>query len=81
MADTASLDVARYLNVADWNSLSITTPAKSVAYLNGKLANAATDNGSPATLTETAGVWLNGTFTPEAGSDVGTPVQLVRCYY
>jgi uncharacterized membrane protein len=80
IADTASLDVARYLNVADWNSLSITTPAKSVAYLNGKLANAATDNGSPATLTETAGVWLNGTFTPE-GSYVGTPAQLVRCYY
>jgi uncharacterized membrane protein len=80
MADTASLDVARSINVADWNSLSITNQTQSAAYLNGKLANAATDNGSPATLTETAGVWLNGTFTPE-GSYVGTPAQLVRCYY
>ena len=69
MADTAALDVARYINVAD-SSLSYRSASTSTTYLEGKLANAATDNGSQATLTETPGVWLNGTFTPE-GSDVG----------
>src|SRR6202034_2664683 len=73
MADTAALDVTRSLNIADWNS-SIPSPGAgtTASYLNGKLAGADTDNGSAATLTETPGVWLNGTFTPE-GQKVGSP--------
>ena len=38
--------------------------------MKGKLANADTDNGSNATLSETPGVWLNGVFTPENGTVV-----------
>jgi uncharacterized membrane protein len=79
MADTAALDVVRYINVAD-SSLSYRSASTSTTYLQGKLANAATDNGSQASLTETPGVWLNGTFTPE-GSDVGPKNQQVKCYY
>jgi uncharacterized membrane protein len=79
MADTAALDLARYLNVADWNT-GITTSGASATYLNGKLAYADTDNGSAATLTDTPGVWLNGHFTPE-GQKVGSPAQTVQCWY
>lgn len=79
IADTAALDMARYINVADW-STSITNQTASTSYLNGKMAYADTDNGSNATLSETPGVWLNGSFTPE-GQKVGTPPQLVQCFY
>ena len=78
MADTGALDLARYLNVADWNSISIRSATASTTYLSGKLTNAALDNGSQATLTETPGVWLNGTFTAQNSYVDG---QLVRCYY
>lgn len=60
MADTAALDMARYVNVADQG-------ASPVTYLNGILDNVDTDNGSNATLTETPGLWQNGTWTPEGG--------------
>jgi uncharacterized membrane protein len=51
IADTAALDLTRYLNIADANS-SFTT------YLNGKLANVSTDNPlSGATLTWAGGYW------------------------
>jgi uncharacterized membrane protein len=58
MADTAALDMARYINVADQGS-------NPVGYLNGVLTNVDTDNASNATLTEVPGLWQNGTWTPE----------------
>ena len=53
MADTAALDVARYLT-SSTRATAVGADAglgSSTAYLNGKLANADTDNGSHATLT------------------------------
>ena len=52
MADTAALDLARYLNYADTTFSSI--PAVQ-SYLNGKLANVLTNNGSNAKLTVVPG--------------------------
>ena len=84
MADTAALDVARYINIADTSiTLGGVTNglAPSTQYLNGKLANADTDNGSNATLSETPGVWLNGVFTPENGTvKVGKITETVYCW-
>ena len=84
MADTAALDMARYVNIADTSiTLGGVTNglAPSTQYLNGKLANADTDNGSNATLSETPGVWLNGVFTPENGTvKVGTITETVYCW-
>lgn len=78
MADTAALDVARYVNIVDTTATSALTSA---AYLKGKLANADTDNGSNATLSETPGVWLNGVFTPENGTVVvGKYPETVYCW-
>lgn len=76
IADTSALDMARYISIAD--SPSYTNGTASSNYLNGKLPYADTDNGSGAVLSEVAGVWLNGTFTP-AGGTVGG--QTVKCYY
>ena len=54
MADTAALDLARYINVAD--SLSTSTAVQT--YLNGKLAEVTTDNAvAMPCLTATPGVW------------------------
>jgi uncharacterized membrane protein len=80
IADTAALDMARYINVADWSS-QILTQAASTSYLNGKLSYADTDNSSNATLSETPGVWLNSVFTPE-GSEVlvGKFDEPVNCW-
>ena len=84
MADTAALDVARYVDIADTSiTLGGVTNglAPSTQYLNGKLANADTDNGSNATLSETPGVWLNGVFTPENGTvKVGKITETVYCW-
>ena len=77
IADTSALDMARYINVADWNT-QINNASASTNYLNGKLAYADTDNGSSDTLSETPGVWLNGSFTPE-GQKVSN--QTVQCWY
>ncbi len=60
MADTAALDMARYVNVADQGSSPVT-------YLSGILSNVDVDNASNATLTETPGLWQNGTWTAEGG--------------
>ena len=80
IADTAALDMARYVNVADWSS-QILTQAESTTYLNGKLPYADTDNGSNATLSETPGVWLNGAFTAEGGKVlVGKVNENVNCW-
>ena len=54
MADTAALDLARYIDIADWTT-TITDGRASITFLDGKLANANTDNGSNATLTRDAG--------------------------
>jgi uncharacterized membrane protein len=59
MADTAALDMARYINIADAQS-SLTA---SNTYLTGKLANVDTDNGSNMMLTFQDGHWANGAFT------------------
>ena len=63
ISDTAALDMARYINIADWTT-TLNSQILTTSYLNGKLAYADSDNSSNATLTETPGVWQNGTFTP-----------------
>jgi uncharacterized membrane protein len=84
MADTAALDVARYVDIVDTSTTLLgLTPGlgSSTAYLNSKLANADTDNGSNATLSETPGVWLNGVFTPENSKVVvGKITETVYCW-
>ena len=45
MADTAALDMARYINIAD---VQTTNPLVQT-YLNGKLSGVLTDNSSPRT--------------------------------
>ena len=62
MADTAALDMARYINIAD----AQTTNPLVQTYLNGKLAGVLTDNASNATLTVTPGLWLNGVWSVPA---------------
>jgi uncharacterized membrane protein len=61
MADTAALDLARYLSYAD--TLSSITAVQS--YLNTKLANVLTDNGSTAQLTVVPGYYGSGKFTAD----------------
>jgi uncharacterized membrane protein len=58
MADTAAVDLARYISYIDTLS-----PANVQGYINGKLANVLADNGSNAQLTAFAGYYANGTFT------------------
>ena len=59
MADTAALDLARYISYADTlNSISAVHD-----YLNDKLANVDTDNASNAALSVVPGYYANGTFT------------------
>ncbi len=78
MADTAALDLARYINVAD-NQPNNTAAAN---YLNGKLANVATDNGSNSSLTMTLGLWKNGSVHGTKAwlyaDDSGADLQLQR---
>src|ERR1700679_2218816 len=78
MADTAALDVSRYVDIVDANA---TSTLASDTYLTGKLSYADTDNGSNATLSETGGVWLNGSFTPEGCKVVvGKVTETVYCW-
>lgn len=80
IADTAALDMARYINIADWNSQMV-NQAASTTYLTGKLPYADTDNGSNASLSETPGVWLNGVFTPQLSTVVVNGFnETVRCW-
>ena len=78
MADTAALDLARYINIAD-NQPNNTAAAN---YLNGKLANVATDNGSNSGLTMTLGLWKNGSVHGTKAwlyaDDSGADLQLQR---
>jgi uncharacterized membrane protein len=77
IADSAALDLARYVNVADWNT-TLNSALLSTNFLNLKMAYTTTDNNSNATLTETPGVWQNATFTPQ-GAKIGN--NTVNCYY
>ena len=75
MADTAALDLARYINIAD-NQANNTAAAN---YLDGKLANVATDNASNAGLTMTLGLWQSGSFTPESKCTPASPPLTYTC--
>ena len=77
VADTAALDLARYVDVADWTT-TITSAGASITFLDKKLVNANTDNGSNTTLTEVPGVWQNGTFTPD-GQKIG--LKTAQCFF
>jgi uncharacterized membrane protein len=75
MADTAALDLARYINIAD-NQANNTAAAN---YLNAKLANVVTDNASNAGLTMTLGLWQGGSFTPESKCTPASPPLTYTC--
>ena len=76
MADTAALDLARYINIADQQS----TNQLVQSYLNGKLTNVLTDNSSNASLTVTPGLWLNGAWSiPGPGCAPTTPPAVNPC--
>ena len=75
MADTAALDLARYINIAD-NQANNTAATN---YLDGKLANVATDNASNAGLTMTLGLWQSGSFTPESKCTPASPPLTYTC--
>ena len=65
IADTAALDVVRYINIAD-----VAVEQRCGAVLPAtKLADVDTDNGSNASLTVTPGLWLNGVFSAQTASD------------
>ena len=74
MADTAALDVARYINIAD-NQVS---DAQARTYLNGKLANVAIDNASNAGLTMSLGNWDSGSV--HTGDEVRAFVAAAHVY-
>ncbi|HWD56367.1 MAG TPA: hypothetical protein VG346_14670 [Acidimicrobiales bacterium] len=66
MADTAALDLSRYLTYAD------TLPnAQLQPYLDGKLKQVEADNSSNAVLKVVAGLWQNGTFTNNGFGGLG----------
>jgi uncharacterized membrane protein len=75
MADTAALDLARYINIAD-NQVS--NPAAQT-YLDGKLTNVTTDNASNAGLTVKLGLWQSGSFTAESKCTPSTPALTYIC--
>jgi uncharacterized membrane protein len=75
MADTAALDLARYINIAD-NQANNTAATN---YLDGKLDNVATDNASNAGLTMTLGLWQSGSFTPESKCTPASPPLTYTC--
>ena len=84
IADTAALDMARYVNVADWGGL-YNTQAKATTYLTGKPPNAATDNGSNATLSETPVVCLVWCLHPHLSkvvveTAIGPETETVYCW-
>jgi uncharacterized membrane protein len=76
MADTAALDLARYINIADNKP---NNPAAQM-YLDGKLANVVADNGSNASLKDKLGLWSGGVFTvPIRGCTPATPPLGYTC--
>ena len=78
MADTAALDMARYINIADQQCVGCNGAVQT--YLNGKLANVDTDNASNAGLTVTPGLWHNGAWSvPSLGCAPTTPPAVNPC--
>lgn len=75
MADTAALDLSRYINIAD-NQVNNT---KARTYLDGILTNVATDNDSNAGLSMTLGLWQSGSFTPESKCTPSSPPLTYTC--
>ena len=75
MADTAALDLSRYINIAD-NQVNNT---KARSYLDGILTNVATDNDSNAGLSMTLGLWQSGSFTPESKCTPSSPPLTYTC--
>lgn len=73
VADTAALDLARYISYAD----TLSSISKVQTYLSGKLATVLTDNGSDANLTVVPGYYNASTrkFTPDGYT--GTTCQPV----
>jgi uncharacterized membrane protein len=68
MADTAALDMARYVNIADVQS------GGAAAWLtSNKLPYVDTDNASNATLTVAPGEWSNGKWSTPTGCAAGSP--------
>ena len=74
MADTAAIDLARYINYADTTDSNITGVQ---GYLNGKLAQVLTDNGSSAKLTVVPGYYNSSTGKFTADGPTGTTCQPV----
>ena len=72
MADTAALDMARYINVAD-------TQSDPQLFLNGKLPQVTSDNSSNAGLSVTPGLWLNGAWSIPATCAPLTPPAAHPC--
>ena len=67
MADTAALDMARYISVAD--SAAYQNSGTSTTYLNGKICGVATDNGGNCSAyTYQGGFWNGSSFS--TGSNV-----------
>jgi uncharacterized membrane protein len=81
MADTAALDLSRYINIADNIDVGNNQQnnAAAVTYLDSKLANVATDNTSNAGLTMTLGLWKSGSFTPESKCTPASPPLTYTC--
>ena len=73
MADTAALDLARYIGYAD----SLSSIANVQSYLNGKLAQVLTDNGSDANLTVVPGYFNSSTKKFTADGFTGNSCQPV----
>jgi uncharacterized membrane protein len=73
MADTAALDLARYISYAD----TLTSIAAVQTYLNGKLATVITDNGSSAHLTVVPGYFNTSTGAFTADGYTGNSCQPV----
>jgi uncharacterized membrane protein len=78
LADTAALDMARYISIAD--SAAYQNAGTSGAYLAGKLAGVATDNsGSAMTFTYQGGFWSNGSLNTSAACYWQNPRRNPAC--
>ncbi len=78
MADTGALDLARYINIADGDTL-----AASQTYMAGELANVMADNsGSNANLTVSGCVWNSSTqiCTVPTGANAGCYNQIPKLH-
>jgi uncharacterized membrane protein len=81
MADTAALDLAKDINIADVCDGSMGCNNAGVqSYLNNQLGNVLTDNGSDADMSVVPGLYLNGKWTiPIKGCAPTTPPAVYPC--